>query len=380
VAKKATMPSDYDQFVTHEKFDLKLFMDNLSFKSDNFRHALRVSIATLAGFIISMFFPFGHSYWILLTIIVILKPAYSLTKKRNYQRLIGTVLGALIGLLILYFVKGNDALFVIMLLLMIGTYSLLRTNYMFSVIFMTPYILLLFHLLSNASFKTIITDRIIDTAIGSVIAFLANLSLLPVWEHEKISSYMLQAITNNKNYFKSIAAAFTGNPVTNTEYKLSRKNAFVALANLSDAFSRMMAEPKSKQKNIKELHQFVVLNHTLTSHIATLASYVRPLSEKYASADFVPAANKTIARFEEAEKIMTETPDEKETPSDTTHDIIQQRLQQLLQARREELQQGILKSEVQKELTEFKPVADQFNFIGNLSKDIKVVGEKWMEE
>lgn len=379
-AKKATISKDYDQFVTHEKFDLKLFRDNLSFESNNFRHALRISIATLVGFIISMFFPFGHSYWILLTIIVILKPAYSLTKKRNYQRLTGTVFGAFIGLVILYFVKDRDALFVIMLLLMVGTYSLLRTNYMFSVIFMTPYILLLFHLLSDASFKTIITDRIIDTVIGSAIAFLANLSLLPAWEHEKIVDYMLQAIKNNKNYFKNVAAAFTGNPVTNTEYKLSRKNAFVALANLSDAFSRMMSEPKSKQRNIKELHQFVVLNHTLTSHIATLASYVRPLSEKYASQDFVPATNKIAARFEDAEKIMTETPGKKEATSDTTHDIIQQRLQKLLVARREELKQGILQSEVQKELTEFKPVADQFNFIGNLSKDIKVVGEKWMEK
>ena len=33
----------------------------------------------------------------------------------------------------------------------------------------------------------------------------------------------------------------------------------------------------------------------------------------------------------------------------------------------------------QKKLTEFKPLADQFNFIGNLSKDIKVLGEKWMD-
>ncbi|MES2849258.1 MAG: FUSC family membrane protein [Bacteroidota bacterium] len=380
IAKKGTLSPDYDQFVTHEAFDLKLFRDNLSFKSNNFRHALRISIATLAGFIVSMFFPFGHSYWILLTIIVILKPAYSLTKKRNYQRLIGTVLGAAIGIVILQFVTNNDALFVVMLVLMIGTYSLWRTNYMFSVVFMTPYILLMFHLLTNTNFKVIITDRIIDTAIGSAIAFLANFSLLPAWEHEKIVNYMLQALSSNKNYFKNVSAAFTGNPVTNTEYKLSRKNAFVALANLSDAFNRMMAEPKSKQKNIKELHQFVVLNHMLTSHIATLASYVRPLSEKYASVDFVHAINIAIARMEDAEKVLNDEEGEYVAPAETTHDVVQQRLQALLQQRREELKQGILQSDVQKELTEFKPVADQFNFIGNLSKDIKVVGEKWMDE
>ena len=88
----------------------------------------------MIGFIIAAFLPIGHSYWILLTIIVILKPAYSLTRKRNYERLLGTIIGALIGFGILYFIRDNNVLFAIMLLLMIGTYSLIRTNYMFSVI------------------------------------------------------------------------------------------------------------------------------------------------------------------------------------------------------------------------------------------------------
>lgn len=379
IAKKAAFPSDYDQFVTHEKFDLKIFRDNLSLQSNNFRHAVRISIATLAGFIVSLFFPFGHSYWILLTIIVILKPAYSLTKKRNYERVIGTMAGAVIGIVILHFVKSDDALFVIMLFLMLGTYSLWRTNYMFSVVFMTPYILLMFHLLTNASFKTIISDRLIDTAIGSIIAFVANISLLPAWEHEKIAKYMLEAVTSNKNYFKNVSTAFTGKPVTNTEYKVSRKNAFVALANLSDAFSRMMAEPKSKQKSVKELHQFVVLNHMLTSHVATLSSYVRPLSEKYASPDFAPAINNTLERMDDAEKILGEVEGDHTAVDDATPDVIQQRLQYLLNKRREELKQGIQQSETRKKLTEFKPLADQFNFIGNLSKDIKVLAGKWID-
>ncbi|WP_431212426.1 hypothetical protein ACQ86N_43075 [Puia sp. P3] len=35
-----------------------------------FRHSMRVSIATITGYIISGFLPFGHGYWMLLTIIV----------------------------------------------------------------------------------------------------------------------------------------------------------------------------------------------------------------------------------------------------------------------------------------------------------------------
>jgi len=380
VTKEMSRPVDYDQFITHQPFELELLLDNLTLKSNNFRHALRISIATLLGYIVSIFLPLGHSYWILLTIIVILKPAYSLTKKRNYERLTGTVLGAVIGMLILYFIKDNQALFVIMLVLMIGTYSLLRTNYMISVIFMTPYILVLFHLLSNASFQTIITDRITDTAIGSVIAFFANLILLPAWEQEQISNYMLQSVTSNKNYFRDVAMAFAGTPVTNTTYKISRKNAFVALANLSDAFSRMLAEPKSKQKNSKQLHQFVVLNHMLTSHIATLTYYVLPLSEKLASPEFIPLIKNAVTKLEDAGKILSGIPDENIAPESLLRNSIQQRTQQLLEARRKELEQGILDSETKKQLSEFKPVADQFNFIDNITTDIRKISTQWVDE
>jgi uncharacterized membrane protein YccC len=112
LAKKMTRIIDYDQFITHQPIDLKLLRDNFTLKSNNFRHAIRISIATLAGYIISMLFPVGHSYWILLTIVVILKPAYSLTKKRNYERLIGTICGAIIGFTILYFIQDKNILFV----------------------------------------------------------------------------------------------------------------------------------------------------------------------------------------------------------------------------------------------------------------------------
>lgn len=72
---------DYSIYTDPTDIRPSLFFNNLNFKSNIFRHSLRVSVALLAGYIISLFFNIGHSYWILLTIVVILKPAYSLTKK-----------------------------------------------------------------------------------------------------------------------------------------------------------------------------------------------------------------------------------------------------------------------------------------------------------
>src|SRR5690606_21144386 len=120
----------------------KLLRNNLNLKSGNFRYALRLSIVSLVGLFIGHLLPVGHhSYWIVLTIMVILKPGFSTTKERNYQRVIGTIAGGILGAGILYFIPNKDVLFVLMVIFMIITYSTQRTHYFICVLFMTPFIL-----------------------------------------------------------------------------------------------------------------------------------------------------------------------------------------------------------------------------------------------
>ncbi len=375
--KHFTPSPEYEQLVTHEEIEPKLFIENLSFQSNTFRHSLRLSIATIAGYTISKFLPFSHSYWILLTIIVILKPAYSLTKKRNYDRLIGTVVGAIFGFLILFFIKDKTAVFVIMVLLMIGAYSFMRTKYLVFVSLMTPYILLLFHLLNANNFRSVVTDRIIDTAIGSVIAFVANVFLLPVWEHEQDTDYMINMINDNLVYFSNVASAFINKTVSTDQYKLSRKNAFVSLANLSDAFNRMISEPKNKQKNVRQVHQFVAASQMLTSHIATLSILKQPASTQNGNNIFLPAINAITERMNEAkvnldnEEALTQDAENK-----TAMRVLNDAVNDLLQKRKMELENNIMESETRKKLSALKPVADQFNFIHKTASDLKRLSEE----
>jgi hypothetical protein len=56
------------------------------------------------------------------------------------------------------------------------------------------------------------------------------------------------------------------------EYKLARKAVYVQAANLSAAYQRMAAEPKSRQRNLQHTHQFLVRNHLLFSNIAHAAA------------------------------------------------------------------------------------------------------------
>jgi uncharacterized membrane protein (TIGR01666 family) len=263
---------DLQRFVSHQSFDSKLLLDNLNLNSSIFRHSLRVAIACMIGFIISKTFNYGqHSYWILLTIAFILKPAFSLTKQRNVERIIGTIAGGLIGVLILVFIPNTKVQFIFMVLFMLGTYSNLRTNYILMVLFVTPFVLILFSFI-GIGFMQVARERVIDTVIGCAIAFPISYLLFPKWEAEQFTDPIKNMLKANIDYLMMTARTFAGETVKTLEYKLARKEVYIHSANLAAAFRRMLSEPKSKQKKKKDIHQFVVLNHILFSNIASITT------------------------------------------------------------------------------------------------------------
>jgi len=293
---------EYSKFVTHQDYAPRIFFDNFSLSSGSFKHALRVSLVCVMGFTIAKLFALGHhSYWVLLTIIVILKPGFSLSKQRNYQRLIGTIAGGVIGILVLTLIKNTDAQFVFFILFMLGTYSFTRLNYVVSVIFMTPYVLILFKFL-GVGHLNLAEERIIDTAIGSSIAFIATYIIFPTWEFEQVQENLRDTLYANVNYLVKIAESITGKTVTVTDYKLARKDIYVKSANLSAAFERMTSEPKSKQRKIREIHKFVVLTHILSSYLANLASSVSEKNLHKTQPDNVKLLRKSINTLNETSK------------------------------------------------------------------------------
>ncbi|MDT3401486.1 FUSC family membrane protein [Mucilaginibacter terrae] len=307
---------EYNKFVEHQDYSPRVLLDNLTFESSTFRFALRVSLVCLVGFLITKSpmllhfintvsgrkISFGqHSYWVILTIIVIVKPAFSLSKQRNYQRLFGTIGGGLVGVAILTFIHNDTAQFLILAVLMVGAYSFMRTNYVVAVTLMTPYVLILFKFL-GVGHLNIFEERIIDTIIGSAIALGANYFLFPSWESEQLKEVSHEMLTANTGYLLKIAETISGVPVSTTEYKLARKEVYIKSANLAAAFERMTSEPKSRQQKVKDLHKFVVLNHILSSYIATMASTVAGKDVHRTKADILKLMRRSITVLNESSK------------------------------------------------------------------------------
>jgi uncharacterized membrane protein YccC len=365
-----------------QNIDPDLFLNNLNFSSNIFRHSLRVATSLLAGYLISLLFHIGHNYWILLTIIVILKPAYSLTKSRNKDRLIGTFIGVIIGVLILFIVKNNFALMFIMLVFMAGCYMFIRTKYFISVLLMTPYLVIFFHLIYPSAITSLLYDRLLDTSLGSAIAFVASLFFVPIWEHTTIKKYMQAVTQKNIQYYNKLAVNYTQVSILNRdELKHTRQQALTALANVSDAFNRMLSEPKRFQKNVEQVYRFVVLNHILTSHFSALSYYLTENKSSFKSDVFLSVMDNTTNNLKSVNDMLNGI-----NVNSLAENVLNMKeyfrteTELLLQTRKTEILEGNFETDTKTKFIETKSVTDQFTFIYNVSLDIKKCINTYIKE
>jgi uncharacterized membrane protein YccC len=253
-----------------QPIDPKFLWDNLTFKSEIFRYAIRLTVAMIVGYGVSVLLYLQHSFWVLLTIVTILRPAYVLTKRRNIERVAGTLVGIIAVSLILWFISSSTVLLAILVLSMLVGYSMLRVHYFTFVVFLTIFVVISLYFLNPYEFQSLIVERLIDTVVGSVIAFLASRFIFPVWGHHEIRSSMQKMLEANRQYFSQAWLVVKSKQSETPAYVVARQEAIVCLTNLSDNFQRMLSEPQQPQ-NASPIHQFVIANHMLTGHIAALS-------------------------------------------------------------------------------------------------------------
>ena len=98
VAEASIGEGDLAAFRPRRSFDPRLLKAHLSLDSPVLRYAVRLSLAMMTGGIVAA--GLGgerHGNWVLLTIAVILRPTYGLTRQRRDHRLIGTMIGCVLA-------------------------------------------------------------------------------------------------------------------------------------------------------------------------------------------------------------------------------------------------------------------------------------------
>jgi uncharacterized membrane protein YccC len=292
------------------------------------------------------------------------------------ERITGTFIGAGLAFAVLYFVALSSALVAVMIAAMLVAYTFLRINNTVSTAAITLYVVVSFHFLYPAGIGDVLRDRVVDTIIGALIALPASYFILPHWEHKNIQQLFTEAMDKCSDYFRSVAHFFS---VKNNEawlqYKLSRKEAFIALANVSDALQRMLTEPKNKQEHVQEYHQLVTATHMLVSYIASLAYDAEQYEGRYEAAELKPMLQYTCRRMDTLQQIM-------QHPGITIGKAdpfpVSKKLRDLLASRKQELEQQLSTdaSGIARQLSVMKTIADQLQLVNAALEDIIKVLER----
>lgn len=290
---------DLEKFLTPEYYPWHTFRENLSFSSTIFRHSLRITLTIAVGFALGLVFPLQNAYWILLTIVVIMRPGYGLTKQRSYQRIAGTVIGGIIAFAFLHFVDHSIIIGTLAIVCMILGFTFTAINYRVGATFVTIYVIFVYGML-NPDISAVIQDRVLDTAVGALLAFLANYFLWPSWEFINLPVFIRKSIEANRNYLDEISQYYNQKGSVTTTYKLARKNAFIELGNLMSSYQRMAQEPKSKQRRQQHVYKIAVLNHTLLSSLASLGTYIQSHKTTKASDAFNVVVATVIRNLDQA--------------------------------------------------------------------------------
>ncbi len=264
-------PPVYQDFLTYRPQSIDQLKLHFNLRSPILRFALRLAVACVFAFCLGRILPLGkYSYWIMLTVVVIMKPAYSITRQRNKQRLIGTLIGVGMGLLLLALIHNTVVLLIIALVFLLGFFTFARSRYALSVMFITPMVMLCLHIYSGRQ-TLFILERVYDTLIGCGIALAASY-LFPVWEHWGITNYIREVIRANYAYLENLQQRISGKRTDHHTYKLIRKNVYTKLADLSAAFQRAMLEPDRTRVSVEDMQRFQALNHQLYGTVASLSS------------------------------------------------------------------------------------------------------------
>ncbi|MDS1140832.1 FUSC family membrane protein [Pusillimonas sp. SM2304] len=296
-----------DRFLSRKKWRLGMLTSNLRLDSSHFRYASRVAIAALLAMsltaalshvdVLERMVPglSAHSYWIVLTILVVMKPGFALTRQRNGWRLAGTLIGCVLALVLFNVTQSVNVYLAVLIICCVLGYSLIQVNFMGAAIFNTLFVLLVFHFLSPTT-NAVIGERLIDTFVGCSLALLCSY-ILPWWEHRYMSSLARAAKKANQEFFKAglryaelsraQTAAHTGLDGSRTlsaqdlkdlddeqheaevHWRVARKNMHIAFSNFASAFYRMMDEPIRRQANVPELNNLLIQNHVLASQITS---------------------------------------------------------------------------------------------------------------
>ena len=244
---------------------------NLTPESVLFRHAIRLSLVLLVAYIFVQLTDIQYGYWILLTALFVIQPNFNATKRRLRLRIVGTLVGIIIGYAILFFIPSVEGQLLLLIISGVLFFDLRSKQYAQATAFITILALINFNL-DGLGFAAAI-PRMIDTLIGCGLAWLGVSFIFPDWKFRRLPRTISRSLNAQCNYLAEVIQQYKTGRNNGLNYRIVRRAAHNTDADVASLISTLATEPDFDISQKAQAFEFLCLNHTFLSYIAALGAH-----------------------------------------------------------------------------------------------------------
>jgi uncharacterized membrane protein YccC len=244
---------------------------NLSLDSTVFRHALRMAVCLAIGDIIGRAIMLQRTYWIPMTIAIVLKPDFTSTFARGVLRIGGTIVGLVFATLLFHVIHAGVATDIV---LMAAFTLLLRwagpANYGVFVFAVSGLVVLLIAV-TGVPPSDVIAARAMNTMLGGMLA-LAAYAVWPTWERTQTRAALVEMLEAYREYTRAVLGAWQGasrSAINDTRLKGRR-----ARSNAQASVERMAGEPGITERQAAALNTILVHSHSFVHAMMAMESHL----------------------------------------------------------------------------------------------------------
>lgn len=132
-------------------------------------HALAVGVTAAVGLALALEIGLARDYWVMLTVVVVLRARYSDTLETGVARVVGTVIGAALGAGITLSLVPAPVQGILLLAFAFLFFAVQRVNYLLYSIGLTVFVIVLLNLDFPAG-VVLAETRVLDTIVGGALA------------------------------------------------------------------------------------------------------------------------------------------------------------------------------------------------------------------
>ena len=244
-----------------------IFRANLTFESAAFRHAIRLAACVALGAGIGRAVSWHRTYWLPMTVAIVLKPDFTATFSRGVLRVAGTLTGLAFATVLFHFVSTTVVTQILLIaVLTFVLRSLGAANYGILTAAVSALVVLLIGL-TGVSAQDVIAARAINSVAGGALA-LAAYALWPTWERTRVNENVARLLDAYRDYFRTISQAYLKPEAPPPELDSARQAARLARSNLEASVDRLSAEPYPTK--LAALNDMLASSHRLVHALMAL--------------------------------------------------------------------------------------------------------------